>query len=384
MSSLRVPLLFLSDIPWYSLHQRPQHLALRLAKHRNVLWVEPATLGHMRSWKPERVGGNVHRISIPLLPHNARNAIVKLMAWIASRIPGVFPLLTVIQHRLLQRALRQLGYDGSPIPVLIENFQLIKLVEALPTSVVCFDYIDDAFGFVDLPDYVRDLWKQTIERSNVITVTTPQLREQIGQVRSGNTHVIQNGVEYSHFAQENTRRPDDLPASGIPIAGYVGSVYPWFDFDLLERAARELPGVNFVIIGPQHPDIAGSVEKMKGIANVLFLGLKPYTLIPAYLHHFTVGLIPFVRNKLTEAVNPVKLYEYSAAGLPTVTTFFSDDLQQFKDLVHVATSADDFIRALPRAIEERSEAGSIARLRAFGRENDWNARAAEVQAIMNL
>ncbi len=377
-------LLFLSDIPWHSLHQRPQHLALRLARKRTVLWIEPATLGHSRTWVPERIGDNLYRVSVPLLPHNARNTSIKRAAWIAATLPGVLPFLTWCQRRIVRRALEQLHHSGAMLPAVVENFQLIRLVESLPVSGYCFDYIDDAFGFVEFPGYVHNLWAHTVRKSTVVTATTTQLAEKIQAVRPGqHVHIVRNGVEFSHFAREHkTDRPEDLPSSGKPIAGYVGSVYPWFDFDLLAQAAKTTPGVNFVIVGPQHPDVLSRVQELKKYPNVLFLGMKPYTIVPAYLHHFTIGIIPFLRNRLTEAVNPVKLYEYSAAGVPTVTTLFSDDLLQFHDVIHTATTPDAFLAAIPEALADAQNSLFIEKLRTFARENDWDARAAAINELL--
>ena len=40
--------------------------------------------------------------------------------------------------------------------------------------------------------------------------------------------------------------------------------------------------------------------------------------MPNYLIKFDVCLIPFKKNKVTEAVDPVKLYEYFSLGKPVV------------------------------------------------------------------
>jgi glycosyltransferase involved in cell wall biosynthesis len=130
-------------------------------------------------------------------------------------------------------------------------------------------------------------------------------------------------------------RPPDLP-NNKPIVGYVGAVYPWFDFNLLNYLCQELPYLNFVVIGKDHPDVKYEIEKLKAHQNFHFLGYRDYRTTPKYLHNFSVAIIPFKGNILTEAVDPVKLYEYSAAGVPTICTNFSDDLDMFKDFIYIA------------------------------------------------
>lgn len=60
---------------------------------------------------------------------------------------------------------------------------------------------------------------------------------------------------------------------------------------------------------------------------------------------FDVGIIPHIRNRLTQKMNPLKLYNYFAAGLPIVTTDINN-MTDVVDQIHVAQSAEDFVKAL--------------------------------------
>jgi hypothetical protein len=42
------------------------------------------------------------------------------------------------------------------------------------------------------------------------------------------------------------------------------------------------------------------------------------------MRQWHAGLIPFVRNALTDSVDPVKYYEYRSCGLPVLTTLFGE------------------------------------------------------------
>ena len=43
-------------------------------------------------------------------------------------------------------------------------------------------------------------------------------------------------------------------------------------------------------------------------------------MLPAYLAAMDVGLIPFKQDHVTYHADPIKAYEYLAAGLPVVAT----------------------------------------------------------------
>jgi hypothetical protein len=110
--------------------------------------------------------------------------------------------------------------------------------------------------------------------------------------------------------------------------------------------------------------------------------VKDYPEVPRYLRHFDAGLIPFRRNELTASVNPVKLYEYCAAGVPAVATDFAADLHAFGDIVAVAGSHEGFIACTRDALERRRDAAFRQKLQDFARLNDWDERARTLIALI--
>ena len=81
--------------------------------------------------------------------------------------------------------------------------------------------------------------------------------------------------------------------------------------DLIVHCARRHPKWQFVLIGAM--DGCDTAEAAL-LANIVFLGEKPYAELPHYLNAFDVCLIPFKLMDLTRATNPVKVYEYLCAG----------------------------------------------------------------------
>lgn len=378
-------LIFFSDIPWDSLHQRPQHLATRLSHRARVLWVEPATLGSRTVMTPREEIPGVFRMTIPDIPLNARNVQIRRLASIAVRIGPLRGAVRAMQRALLRRGLRRVLPPAGGTACLVQNFRFFHLAETLGSRTVVFDYIDDAFGFTDFPDSVRREWHTAIQRADAVTVTSPTLRRRILDVYPRDVRIVPNGVEFEPFAHPGTTsRPADLPGDGAPLVGYAGSIYPWLDFGLLERTIGALADLRFVLIGPVHPSVASTVARLGRFANFSYLGTKPYAEVPAYVRSFAAGMIPFRRTLLTEAVNPVKLYEYCAAGVPTVVTDFSDDMRAFADLVLIARTDDEFVRHIRTAISRRGEPVWSARLSSFAKENDWDNRAREFSTILHL
>jgi glycosyltransferase involved in cell wall biosynthesis len=80
--------------------------------------------------------------------------------------------------------------------------------------------------------------------------------------------------------------------------------------------------------------------------------------------------MPFALNEATEFINPTKTLEYMAAGKPVVSTAISDVLHHFATVAEVATSHDEFVAAVARALEA-PDAERIARGLEMACNNTW-------------
>lgn len=126
--------------------------------------------------------------------------------------------------------------------------------------------------------------------------------------------VLPNGVDPERF-RDVADRADDLPAG--PVVGYSGKLGRRIDTDLVHQVAALLPQVTFVFVGPA---LDSSVRPLTRQPNVLLLGDRHPDLLPRYLRGFDVGWIPHRVGDGESGGDPIKLYEYVAAGLPVLTT----------------------------------------------------------------
>ncbi|NBO65360.1 MAG: hypothetical protein EBU88_11055, partial [Acidobacteria bacterium] len=95
-----------------------------------------------------------------------------------------------------------------------------------------------------------------------------------------------------------------------------------------------------------------------------------------YLYAFDVCLLPFRVIPLTLATNPVKVYEYLAAGKPVVCVDLPETMQ-FGDLVVRAATHNDFVAGIKRSLDEAWSATGIdiaQRRRLFASEQTWRHR----------
>ena len=136
---------------------------------------------------------------------------------------------------------------------------------------------------------------------------------------------------------------------------------------------------HFVLIGDA--DLSVDLGKYRSIPNMHFLGRKRYEELPAYCRHFDVGFIPFKINELTRAVNPIKLREHLAAGLPVVSTPMPE-VKPYKHLIETANSTEEFEAAGEECLTT-TESHRTSQLVAMAKEI-WPAKVSSISiALVN-
>src|SRR5207245_2615514 len=103
---------------------------------------------------------------------------------------------------------------------------------------------------------------------------------------------------------------------------------------------------------------------------------KPYEDLPAFLREVDVAVIPFKMVELTRCTNPVKLYEYMAAGKAVVAAPMPEVVEA-TDMVYIAQDAESFAARIEQALAEDGP-DLRARRQAWAREHNWASRARQL------
>ena len=167
--------------------------------------------------------------------------------------------------------------------------------------------------------------------------------------------VIPNGAEIEWHA-ETMPVPQVLAGIAPPIIGYVGNLRDRIDWEIITHVARARPDWSVVLIGPQADDATAAPDP-QWPPNLHLPGPVPYEAARACLRHFEVGIVPHLACEMTASMNPLKIYNYLAAGLPVVATAIPN-LEGLADLITIAPDADGFVAAIAAALPA---GGRIAR-----------------------
>ncbi|MBN1349994.1 glycosyltransferase, partial [candidate division KSB1 bacterium] len=239
--------------------------------------------------------------------------------------------------------------------------------------------VDEYSEFEGVPaDAIRELEQRIVRKADFVFVTSKALLE---KKRNGNpqTHYIPHGVHIEHFNQAlapQTTVPSDIADIPHPIIGFYGLIESWLDLDMVQFLVESRPQWSFVFIGNSKVDLS-QLQKYK---NLHFLGRRNYQDLPGYNKAFDVAIIPFLRNELTRNVNPIKLREYLAAGSAVVTTYMPE-IEQYKDIIGIADSPQDFLEETEAMLKKNSESDVRKRLQAVQAES-WQARMEQLSKII--
>jgi glycosyltransferase involved in cell wall biosynthesis len=281
----------------------------------------------------------------------------------------------------IKKALASLRWNNPPL-VWIYNLPAVSLVGQLRETGVVYDCVDSFASFSWAhPD--THLWeKELLCKAQVVLTSARALFEKRRKINIL-TYLVPNAADYEHFARNELSgagEPADLRPIGHPRLGFIGAAYEWLDYDLLKYLATNNPGWNLIMIGPHQHGI-----NLPERENIHWLGARDYKTLPWYLANIDVMLIPFARNQTTEHANPIKLWEYLAAGKPVVSTRLPE-VREVLDLVWLSDNHREFQMNCEAALDllknpEKRE-DMVRRARIIARSNSWEVRCKEIRDIL--
>ncbi len=359
---------FLPMNDWHSRMQRTQHLTLALAKRGyRCVYLNP----HLGREFPGR-----------FRPDHA--------AQVTQLHPGLFelhvhlPREPVFHHRLLSaeetsllaHAARGLLHQLGPsrivqivsLPVWMKLAQILRQSHSAPIVYDCHDYLP---GFRGIAPAILQVEPELFRTSDLVICSANALRERAQSFGVPESHcVLIRNAAAAEFLTTNCAEPK--PAHPIRV-GYVGALDSWFDVESLHAAAAAHPEWQFHLAGRvENP----AVGKLSSFPNVHLAGEISFSRLPELLCSFTVAIIPFLLNPLIRATDPIKVYEYLAAGLPIVSSELPE-LERFGDLIARYRDPPDFVRKIELAARQ-NDAITVEQRREAARRATWEQRAAEL------
>jgi glycosyltransferase involved in cell wall biosynthesis len=261
------------------------------------------------------------------------------------------------------------------------KYEDFVFIEKLGNHFSVFEFTDDQSLF---PVFKNEMERNTfkterdriIKKADIVFTNSPIFRNELKTLNQ-QTFYYPHGTQVDHFRKsllETTEIPRDIDAIQKPIVGWIGALDAFrLDFDLISHIARKRPDYSFVFIGRIGVVDTTKMDDLPKAKNIFYLGYRSFYTLPGYIKAFDVCIIPNdTSSPYIRANQPMKFFEFLAAGKPIVTTDIPS-LKEFEDVAFISKNKEDFLKNIDLALSEETDVCSGKRLDR-GRELTWYNR----------
>lgn len=217
----------------------------------------------------------------------------------------------------------------------------------------------------DYPVY-KELEERIASKADLTLYTSVNLLEYLNMIKAKNSYYFPNGVEYPLFTGKKNSEPKELGTIPHPRVIYIGETQLRFNKKLIKYAANELPEFSFIIVG----NTKNLEDYFKDLSNIYLLGYRNYYSIPAFIQNSDIGIIPFKTHEnleLLEYINPIKLYQYFASGIPVISADW-EGIRKLNSPAYLYKSNAEFIDLLLKVSREKLDSNKYQK---YAANLDW-------------
>lgn len=372
----------MSSTHWHFLWQRPQQIMLRLSRDYNVLYVDPP---YPVPLKEIHNTATYQKVNIQNRLKSVNNSLKVLTPYKIADCAGEAVENFKIENtwfikNQVQKALTSLRWYQ---PLLwIYDLPSVSLIEKLDERGVLYDCVD-SFSSFSWADPKTQSWEDDLlNKANVVLTSADTLYKE-RSTRNRNTYFVPNAADYDHFSKcgsfENVT-PAELKNIKSPQLAFIGAVYEWLDFSLIEKIAVNNPDWNLIMVGPKQHDL-----KIPECNNIHWLGARDYKSLPLYMQSFDLMLIPFLQNEVTKHANPIKLWEYLAAGKAVISTDLPE-VPELPEVIWLSDAHESFIENCSKALDllkiPEKKLKLAQKARTLAKNNSWDERCKVIRMIL--
>lgn len=283
---------------------------------------------------------------------------------------------------------RYYNFGGEGIAVAVKR----GIPSLLEVNSPVLDHPGSLKAALDAALVVRPLRRYRERLCRAATALVAPLPEIVPQFARAKTVTVTWGANVEAFHPER-RSAAGRRALGVPegavAAVFSGSFRPWHGVHVFEDAARRLAGradLYFLLVGGSRP---GRGQGYRG----RLLGSLPYERMPEVLAAADIGVAPYDTARLAQLRlgfywSPLKVFEYMASGLPTITIPrdpLTEIVRDGQEGLLVGEADPEALAAailrLATAPELRARMGRSARERVVARYS-WARHCEQLEAVL--
>lgn len=195
---------------------------------------------------------------------------------------------------------------------------------------VVYDLLDNHMAGLELAGKtaaaraVRAFIARELRGASAVTASSRVLVSVLRREFGREALLVPNGTWVGRFRETARGAPealrDRLGLREGPIIGFTGGVDEWVEASLLVEAwrlvKRSMPTAKLLVVG----DGSRAREFREAGSGAVVTGFVPPDAVAAHVALFDVGVVPFQKTTLTDAMLPIKIFDCAAARKPVVST----------------------------------------------------------------
>lgn len=355
-------ILYVSDVDWNWIKQRPQFLAEALAQKNKVEVIYQYKYGQRHQFQSNKVetNGNLNVLPMHVIPR-------------LDRYNHLRRINDILRKKIMSKIINKFKPDW----IYLTHPVQVDMIPKNYHGKIIYDCMDDHILLEQQPRLIEKKEKKLINRATVITVTSNRLRQILKSryklTNISNIYLVRNGfngpilkVKSSNYTNKRSHK-----------IAYFGSISTWFDFNLLESSLKKFDNLEYFLIGPVDDKLRIPTNK-----RIHFLGTVEHGKLYNTIKDMDALIMPFIVNDVIKAVDPVKIYEYINFDKNIITVKYGE-LKHFSPYVFFYEDKTSFMKAIENVISlnDKTSYSPESRMK-FLADNSWNERAQEIEDIL--
>lgn len=351
-----------------------QHLASRLAADREVVYIE--SFGLRRPTLSRADLGRVLRRTL-----SSSGATTRPAAAMSEHRPQIISPIVVplhgsgavrrMNHCLVRRTIR------PKLPPHYVLWSFSPLTYGLEAAAHAFVYhsVDLIHHQPHMPARsILTAESRAVRRADAVIASSTGVRDHLTGLGASEVRLWENVADTELFAAPAPHRR--------PRAIFAGHLTPT-KIDVAALRSVVDAGVELIICGPLPADgthLPTDVRALLAHPRTQYRGNRSPRELAEIFAECEVGLIPYLKNRYTDGVFPMKVYEYLASGLAVVSTPLPS-LSSVPSTIVERSSPASFGQAVAQAVIEFDEKTASAR-RDYAASRSWESRTRQARALL--
>ena len=257
-----------------------------------------------------------------------------------------FSALARLQTKLIAKRILKMKPYGQDYYLWINNSNYASYYLALElmkgAKKIIFDMSDDFTAFDSNTDnHFKDRLIYLLKRSDILLTVNERVAKKF---HHPNKKVFGNATDYENFQRENCQYQLEPFFPKPPNAKYIGFIGGLnkgrVDLNLLDILFKQFPDVTFLFVG--YSNNQSVIDFINSYKNSFFVPFVSYDKLPFVIKSFDLAIIPHLINEHTKGNDLLKVLDYMACGIPTVSTNCSG-ISKYGDCIYIAGNHNQFI-----------------------------------------